>query len=80
MSVELRQVVDGFAYRVRTFSRYGINGYCFHTTSYDQSCPIKKTHVLEFLWPTLTRLSIMEELNKYMNSTFMAPNLLFIFK
>jgi hypothetical protein len=43
MSVELRQVANGFASRVRTFSRYDVNGYCFCTASYDQSRPNQKT-------------------------------------
>jgi hypothetical protein len=32
-----------FAYRVMIFSGYDINGYCFRTTSYDQSRPNRKT-------------------------------------
>jgi hypothetical protein len=43
MSAELRQVTNGFAYRVKKFSRYDVNGYCFRTTSYDQSRPNRKT-------------------------------------
>jgi hypothetical protein len=43
MSAELRQVPTVFAYRVRKFSRYDINRYCFRTTSYDQSRPNRKT-------------------------------------
>jgi hypothetical protein len=43
MSAELRQVANGFAYRVRTFFVYDVNGYHFHTTSYDQSRPNQKT-------------------------------------
>jgi hypothetical protein len=43
MSAELRQVANGFAYRVRTFSRYDVNGYRFRTTSYDRSRPYRKT-------------------------------------
>jgi hypothetical protein len=43
MSPELRQVADGFAYRVRSFSGYDVNGYRFRTTSYEQSQPNRKT-------------------------------------
>jgi hypothetical protein len=43
MSVELRQVTNSFAYRVKKYSRYDVNGYCFRTTSYDQSRPNRKT-------------------------------------
>ena len=76
MRVELRQVADGFSYRVRSFSGYDVNGYRFLTTSYEQSWPIEEPQVLEFLRPALMRLSIMEELKKYTNSSFMVPNLL----
>jgi hypothetical protein len=38
--------------------------------------PIEKPHVLESLRLVLTRLGIMEELKKCMNSIFMVPNLL----
>jgi hypothetical protein len=43
MSVEFRQVANGFAYRVRKYFGYDINGYRFRTTSYDQSRPNRKT-------------------------------------
>jgi hypothetical protein len=43
MSVELRQVANGFAYRIRKFSGYDVNGYHFRTTSYEQSQPNRKT-------------------------------------
>ena len=39
MSAELRQVADGFEYRVRSFTGYDVNGYRFHTTNYEQSRP-----------------------------------------
>jgi hypothetical protein len=39
--------------------------------------PIEKQHVLESLHLGLTRLSILDESKKYMNSIFMVPNLLF---
>jgi hypothetical protein len=37
MSAELRQVANDFAYKAKKYSGYDINGYCFRTTSYDQS-------------------------------------------
>ena len=43
MSAELRQVADGFAYRVRSFTGYDVNGYRFHTASYEQSPPNQRT-------------------------------------
>ena len=43
MSAELRQVGDGCAYRVRSFTGYDVNGYHFHTTSHEQSWPNRRT-------------------------------------
>jgi hypothetical protein len=43
MSAELRQVANGFPYRVRKYSRYDVNEYHFRTTSFDQSWPNRKT-------------------------------------
>jgi hypothetical protein len=43
MSAKLRQVADGFAYRVRSYSVYDVNGYRFCTTSYEASRPNRKT-------------------------------------
>jgi carbohydrate-binding DOMON domain-containing protein len=39
MSVELRQVANDFAYRVKKYSGYDVNGYRFRTINYDQSWP-----------------------------------------
>ena len=43
MSAELRQVADSCAYRVSSFTGYDVNGYCFHTTSHEQSRPNRRT-------------------------------------
>jgi len=43
MSAELRQVADGFSYRVKSFIVYDVNGYRFHTTGYEQSRLNRKT-------------------------------------
>ena len=43
ISDELRQVANGCALRVRSFTSYDVNGYRFHTASYEQSRPNKKT-------------------------------------
>jgi hypothetical protein len=43
MSAELRQVADGFAYRVKSYSGYDVNGYRFCTRSYEESRPNRKT-------------------------------------
>jgi hypothetical protein len=40
MSTELRQVANGFAYRVKKYSGYDTS---FRTTNYDQSRPNRKT-------------------------------------
>jgi hypothetical protein len=43
MSAELRQVANDFAYRVKKYSGYDVNGYRFRRTNYDQSWPNRKT-------------------------------------
>jgi len=43
MSAELQQVSKGFAYRVKSFGAYDVNGYRFHTTSHEQSRPNRRT-------------------------------------
>jgi hypothetical protein len=40
---ELRQVANGCAYRVKSFTGYDVNGYRFHTASYEQSWPNRRT-------------------------------------
>jgi hypothetical protein len=49
ISDELRQVANGFAYRVRSFTGYDVNGYHFHTASYEQSRPNRRTTNSEVL-------------------------------
>jgi hypothetical protein len=56
MSVELRPVANGFAYRIMTLSRYDSNGYRFCTTSYDQSRPNRKTTCYGVFTPGLDEL------------------------
>lgn len=43
ISAELRQVADGFNFRVMSCNVYDVNGYRFHTTSYEQSRPHRRT-------------------------------------
>ena len=43
MSAELRQVADGFGYRVKSFNSYDMNGYRFHTMGYEKSRPNRRT-------------------------------------
>jgi hypothetical protein len=43
MDGELKQVAKGFAYKVKSFTVYDVNGYRFHTRSYKLSLPNQKT-------------------------------------
>jgi hypothetical protein len=76
MSVELRQVANDFAYRVKKYSGYGVNGYRFRTTNYDQSRSNQKTTCIEVFMPGLDDVDYFGQIEKYMNSIFMVPNLL----
>ena len=40
---ELRQVANGFAYKVKSYTGYDVNGYRFQTSSYEQTRPNRKT-------------------------------------
>ena len=42
MSDELKQVANGCDVRVKSFTSYDVNGYRFHTTSYEQIQPKQK--------------------------------------
>jgi hypothetical protein len=53
MSAELRQVANTFAYRVKKYSGYDVNGYHFRTTNYDQSRPNPKTTCSRVFTPSL---------------------------
>jgi hypothetical protein len=53
MSAKLRQVANDFAYRVKKYSRYDVNGYRFRTTNYDQSRPNQKTMCYGVFTPSL---------------------------
>jgi hypothetical protein len=71
MSAELRQVANNFAYRVKKYSRYDVNGYRFHTINYDQSRPNQKTTCSRVFTPGLDdvdyfgRIEEIYELNFY---------------
>ena len=43
MNAELRQVADGFSYRVKSLNVYDVNRYRFHTMRYEQSRPNRRT-------------------------------------
>jgi hypothetical protein len=82
MSVELRQVANGFAYRIRTFSRYDVNGYRFHTTRYDQSCPNRKTMCSRVFTPGLDEVKYYGRIEEIYELNFHGskPLTLVIFK
>jgi hypothetical protein len=71
MSAELRQVANNFAYRVKKYSRYDVNGYHFRTTNYDKSRPNQKTTCSGVFTPDLDdvdyfgRIEEIYELNFY---------------
>jgi hypothetical protein len=76
MSVELRQVANGFAYRVTNILGMTSMDTVFAQEATTKVGPIKKTRVLESLRSGLKRSSILDETKEYMNSIFMVPNLL----
>jgi len=43
ISAELRQVADGCAYKVRSYTCYDVNGYRFRTKSHEEKMPNRKT-------------------------------------
>jgi hypothetical protein len=43
MSDELRQVANGCQVRVKSFTSYDMNRYCFHTTRYEENRATRKT-------------------------------------
>jgi hypothetical protein len=53
MSAELRQVANDFAYKVKKYSGYDVNGYHFRTTNYNQSRPNRKTTCSRVFTPGL---------------------------
>jgi hypothetical protein len=71
MSAELRQVANDFAYRVKKYSGYDINGYRFRTTNNDKSRPNRKTTCSGVFTPGLDdvnyfgRIEEIYELNFY---------------
>jgi hypothetical protein len=76
MNAELRQVAHGFAYRVRSFTGYDVKAFAQQAMS--RVGPIEQPQVPEFLRPALIGSSILKELKKYTNSSFMVANLLIL--
>ena len=66
MDAELRQVANGFGYKVRSFDKYDINGYRFRTYGKELSMADRKSTN----W-CVTAIgegdTIMEELKQFMN-------------
>ena len=67
MDAELRQVANGFDYKVRSFDKYNINGYHFRTFGKELSMPDLKLQIVLSLLSAKETPSIMEELKQFMN-------------
>ena len=72
----MRQVADGFAYRVKSFSGYDVNGYRFHTTSYEQSRPNRRTTSSGVFTPSVDEVEYYGRIEEIYELKFMVPNLL----
>ena len=57
----LRQVANGFGYRIKSFNGYDVNGYRFHTMGYEQSRPNEEPLIQEFLRRAKMGSTIMED-------------------
>jgi hypothetical protein len=64
MSVELRQVADGYAYRVKSFTDYDVNGYRFHTIRHEQSRPNQRTTNTGVFTPSLDGVEYYERIEE----------------
>ena len=62
MDAELRQVVNGFDYKVRSFEKYNINGISFVPLEKSYLCPIGNLQIVVSLLSAKVLSSIMEEL------------------
>jgi hypothetical protein len=70
MSAELRQVANVFAYRVKKYSGYDVNGYRFHTTHYDKSRPNRKTTCYEVFTPGLDKVDCFGQIEEIYELNF----------
>ena len=66
MDAELRQVANGFDYKVRSFDNYDINGYRFRTYGKELSMAERSLQIVVSLLSAKEILSIMEELKQFM--------------
>ena len=76
MSAELRQVANGFAYRVKKYSGYDVNGYRFCTTNYDKSRPNRKATCSGVFTPGLDDVDYFGLIEEIYELNFMLLNLL----
>ena len=67
MDSELRQVANGFDYKVRSFDKYDINGYRFRTFGKELSMADRKSTNCCVSAVGEGGSSIMEELKQFMN-------------
>ena len=67
MDAELRQVANGFDYKVHSFDKHDINGYRFRTYGKELSMADRKSTNSCSLLSAKEIPSIMEELNQFMN-------------
>jgi len=72
ISAELREVADGFAYRVSSFAGYDVNGHRFHTTRHEYSRPSRRTINTRVFTQGLDGV---EYYGRIENSSFMVANL-----
>jgi hypothetical protein len=70
MRAELRQVVNDFAYRVKIYYGYDINGYHFRTTSYDQSRLNQKTTCSGVFTPDLDEVDYFGQIKEIYELNF----------
>jgi hypothetical protein len=66
----MRQVANGFAYRVKKYFGYDINGYRFHTISYDQSRPNRKTTCFGVFTPGLDEVDYFGQIEEIYELNF----------
>ena len=67
MDAELRQVTNGFDYKVRSFDKYDINGYRFRTYGKELSMADRSLQIVVYLLSVKEVPSIMGELKQFMN-------------
>ena len=67
MDSELRQVANGFDYKVRSFDKYDINGYRFRTMAKNYLWPTESLQIVVYLLSAKEVPSIMGELKQFMN-------------